>query len=191
MAEKLDARIEKTLDKLRKALIEMMKDESIDSITVTALCRRAGINRNTFYAHFDEPSQLLQNIEDLLLGMMWQTLSQVDTDKLDLKDFVTGILTVIDSNRQLCQVILSPHGRSRNFITRIVGMIQDKTMALWISKGMTREEADITYHYCVSGALGVIENWVNSGFVTDVGHLANMLSDLIEDGQIRNINRYY
>ncbi len=191
MAEKLDARIEKTLDKLRKALIEMMKDESIDSITVTALCRRAGINRNTFYAHFDEPSQLLQNIEDLLLGMMWQTLSQVDTDKLDLKDFVTGILTVIDSNRQLCQVILSPHGRSRNFIARIVGMIQDKTMALWISKGMTREEADITYHYCVSGALGVIENWVNSGFVTDVGHLANMLSDLIEDGQIRNINRYY
>lgn len=191
MAEKLDARIEKTLDKLRKALIEMMKDESIDSITVTALCRRAGINRNTFYAHFDEPSQLLQNIEDLLLGMMWQTLSQVDTDKLDLKDFVTGILTVIDSNRQLCQVILSPHGRSRNFIARIVGMIQDKTMTLWISKGMTREEADITYHYCVSGALGVIENWVNSGFVTDVGHLANMLSDLIEDGQIRNINRYY
>lgn len=191
MAEKLDARIEKTLDKLRKALIEMMKDESIDSITVTALCRRAGINRNTFYAHFDEPAQLLQNIEDLLLGMMWQTLSQVDTDKLDLKDFVTGILTVIDSNRQLCQVILSPHGRSRNFIARIVGMIQDKTMTLWISKGMTREEADITYHYCVSGALGVIENWVNSGFVTDVGHLANMLSDLIEDGQIRNINRYY
>lgn len=191
MAEKLDARIEKTLDKLRKALIELMKEESIDSITVTALCRKAGINRNTFYAHFGEPVELLQNIEDSLLGRMWQTLSKVDTDALDLKNFVTGILTVINCNRETCQVILSPHGRSRNFINRIVGMLQEKTTVLWISKGMTAEEADITYHYCVSGALGVIESWVNSGYVTEVNHLANMLSDLIEDGQIRNINRYY
>ena len=60
-----------------------MKEESIDSITVTALCRKAGINRNTFYAHFGEPVELLQNIEDSLLGRMWQTLSKVDTDALE------------------------------------------------------------------------------------------------------------
>ncbi len=189
MSEKTDARIAKTTDKLRKALLELMTAQPVDSITVTSLCKAAGINRNTFYAHYNEPVDLLNEIENGLLSIMWNTLSQVDASMLDIKAFVRSIIHTIASYKDVCYVILSDHG-NRHFVSQIVDMLHDKTTGIWIQKGMTEEEADVTYHYCVAGALGVIENWVKSGYKIGSDELADMLSDLIESGQIRNISRY-
>ena len=107
MSEKTDARIAKTTDKLRKALLELMTAQPIDSITVTSLCKAAGINRNTFYAHYNEPVDLLNEIENGLLSIMWNTLSQVDASMLDIKAFVRSIIHTIASYKDVCYVILS------------------------------------------------------------------------------------
>ena len=120
---------------------------------------------------------------------MWNTLSQVDASMLDIKAFVRSIIHTIASYKDVCYVILSDHG-NRHFVSQIVDMLHDKTTGIWLQKGMTEEEADVTYHYCVAGALGVIENWVKSGYKIGSDELADMLSDLIESGQIRNISRY-
>lgn len=37
---------------LQQALVELLEEEHLSSITVTALCARADVNRSTFYAHY-------------------------------------------------------------------------------------------------------------------------------------------
>lgn len=189
MEGKVDARILKTREKLKKALLELMKDNAVETINVTTLCRKAGVNRNTFYAHYLDPIDLLKEIESELLESMWNTLSQVDTSTLDLRTFINSILYTINDNRELCYLILSPRG-GRHFVNTIVTMLRDKAVASWRLKGMTEEEADYTYHYCVGGALGVIESWAMGGYRVEVAVLGDMLSGLIENGRIRNIRRY-
>lgn len=190
MNGKTDARIVKTMEKLKGSLLTLMKDHSIDSISVTCLCKAAGINRNTFYAHYREPVDLLMEIENGLLGEMMQTLGKLESVEVgNIYSFVIPILETITKNSDICQIILSDHG-NRHFINKIVEMLKGPTTRAWVEKGLTEQEADVSYHYCVGGALSVIENWVKSGYETDAHTLGNMLGDLIESGQIRNIKRY-
>lgn len=51
---KCDARIEKTKLALTKAFGELLREKSIEKITINELCNKAEINRITFYNHFSD-----------------------------------------------------------------------------------------------------------------------------------------
>ncbi|WP_231392051.1 TetR/AcrR family transcriptional regulator [Paenibacillus sp. HGH0039] len=67
-----DLRVIKTKKALHQALLALLKTQSLEAITVSALCREAAVNRGTFYLHytdigalFDEHLHfLLQDLED-------------------------------------------------------------------------------------------------------------------------------
>ena len=44
-------------------LIQMMQEKPIDEISVSELCRRAGINRTTFYRYYTIPRDILSDIQ--------------------------------------------------------------------------------------------------------------------------------
>lgn len=51
---KKDLRIIKTEDSLRKALLKLLKTKTLETITISELCRLAQINRGTFYLHYQD-----------------------------------------------------------------------------------------------------------------------------------------
>ena len=57
-------RAQYTKTALRRALLTLMLEKSVDRITVKELCTAADINRGTFYAHYATPEQLLAQIEN-------------------------------------------------------------------------------------------------------------------------------
>ena len=59
---KNNQRISLTKQLLQDALLRLMKNRRIQEITVAELCREAGINRSTFYRHYDIPSAVLEDI---------------------------------------------------------------------------------------------------------------------------------
>lgn len=54
-----DPRIAKTDEALVAALMDLVATSPWDRVTVAALCRRARVHRATFYAHFEDKSDLL------------------------------------------------------------------------------------------------------------------------------------
>ena len=52
MEKKENQRITLTKRLLQEALLLMLRDESINKISVRDLCEKAGINRTTFYNHY-------------------------------------------------------------------------------------------------------------------------------------------
>lgn len=53
----------------KNALMDLLKEKgSVAKISVIELCDRAELNRSTFYAHYDEPNDLLMEIETELLN---------------------------------------------------------------------------------------------------------------------------
>lgn len=53
----------------KNALMDLLKEKgSVAKISVRELCERAELNRSTFYAHYDEPNDLLMEIETELLN---------------------------------------------------------------------------------------------------------------------------
>ncbi len=58
---KEDLRVIKTLDSIDRSLLENLKKMPFNKITVEALCSKARINRTTFYKHYSDKYELLDN----------------------------------------------------------------------------------------------------------------------------------
>ena len=64
----MDQRIENTKKDIRSALIRLSAAKPYPDITVKELCAVAGVNRSTFYAHYKNTREVLEDIEKRALG---------------------------------------------------------------------------------------------------------------------------
>ena len=49
-----------TAEKMDAALMEILKTKSFEYITVSEICKKAGVNRSTFYLHYENTKDLLE-----------------------------------------------------------------------------------------------------------------------------------
>lgn len=68
MAHKENQRIALTRRLLQEGLLRLLSHEKLEDISVTALCKEAGINRATFYNHYSSPTALLEEMEAQLVS---------------------------------------------------------------------------------------------------------------------------
>ena len=67
-----DPRSLRTVSALQEALRDLVRDRPLDAITVSELCRAAGVRRTTYYTHFDGiPDQLTA----MLIGPVAEAMS--------------------------------------------------------------------------------------------------------------------
>ncbi|MDE5715436.1 MAG: TetR/AcrR family transcriptional regulator [Anaeroplasmataceae bacterium] len=92
---KEDFRIIKTKNKLKKALLELLEQETFEKINVTKICLKAQVNRVTFYSHYQDKYDLFQKcLEDFKVKIM-QSISKVSFNNLNSIDaflYVTKII---------------------------------------------------------------------------------------------------
>ena len=60
----LDRRTRHTIAAIKKAFFELFKETGFAKITVADICRRANINRGTFYLHFEDKYALVDALID-------------------------------------------------------------------------------------------------------------------------------
>lgn len=85
-----------TKEKLRLALVMLLKDTSFEQVTVANLCRESGVSRITFYAYYDDKFQLAGEIFSELFqdaSVIFQTLQAANNPS--------------DSPEQSCRNLLS------------------------------------------------------------------------------------
>ncbi len=52
-----------TKQHIRGALIQLLLEEKFETISVSKLCQRAGINRGTFYLHYLDKYDLIETLK--------------------------------------------------------------------------------------------------------------------------------
>jgi len=89
-----------TAVKMNHALISLLKKKPFEYITVSEICKTAGVNRSTFYLHYETISDLLDETVRYLLN---DFRSYFSTDTFDL--------TVCDKNELvfICDKYLIPY----------------------------------------------------------------------------------
>ena len=56
-----------TAKKMDKALITLLEEKSFGYITVSEICKKAGVNRSTFYLHYENTVDLLNETLRVLM----------------------------------------------------------------------------------------------------------------------------
>lgn len=97
MAQKENQRITLTKKLLQEGLLRLLEQKSLDKISVTELCRESGINRATFYNHYNSPHDLLTSIEAKLVTGLKEIINSPKTAD-NLHDHLEALCTYFYDN---------------------------------------------------------------------------------------------
>ena len=100
MADKTDLRVARTRTAIKEAFEALVLENSLDRITVKALTEHAGINRKTFYLHYETIESLYDEIlteimDDDLYEVFYELTSGMRTDTDPLAFLFLAIIIVV------------------------------------------------------------------------------------------------
>lgn len=178
--EKADHRVRYTKMVIKNSLLELMRERSISKVTVTDICKKANINRNTFYSHYANQFELLSNIEDELYEEIRQvvehTMNLEASEKLSYE-----ICKYIKANRNICEVLFSENG-DKDFLERILYISHDFNIEKWKKeeKHIDQKLFDNWYTFTAYGSMAVIKKWVKSGMKESPSKIAAFIDKATE-----------
>ena len=159
----MDLRIVKTKRKLQKSLIQLLREKSILDISVSELCRTASVDRNTFYSHYD-------NISDLKNEMLDNYMKEV-TEQIRQKapSFSMEELLV-----ETCRLIYNHHGLTELLYQNLLGTTDLLDMINTCNSvvlpllaaahpNVDGEKLSIANRFATGGATLLIIDWFRSG----------------------------
>lgn len=185
-----DKRILKTRKKLKDAFMTLALEKEITAISVSDLTNAAGINRSTFYLHYDGVKAVISEIDkeiDNKVCMLIDRFTILDIHKSAYTLF-ENLTTALDGNKIKKNYILYSKN-APDVVKKIKRMLIDKSAAALTAAFPALNYEDIKYRL-IFAAGGIIDAYVAWSYeenktisleeiVTTVGELVeNIIKDI-------------
>ncbi|WP_010531337.1 TetR/AcrR family transcriptional regulator [Lentibacillus jeotgali] len=182
MNEKLDRRKKYTRMVLKDSLITLLKTKQISAITVKEICGEADINRSTFYSHYHDQFDLLEQIEEELIADLNTYLDQYNFEQeAEALKMTEKLLEYVISKRDICQTLLSGSG-DQSFERRVMDVTRTFLIKSWINNNEV--DPDISEYagtFVISGSIYVIKHWL----ANDMDKSPKQIAELINSFRFR------
>jgi AcrR family transcriptional regulator len=165
---------------LKDSFIKLLEKKDISKISIKEICEDADINRATFYAHYNDQYDFMKRIQDDLLENIENYLTVYTKNEPPTipVDSVEHIFEYIKENARLCKLLLSDRG-DLNFQKRVLMLVYEKNMIDLIRNGVTsKEDAEYTFAFILTGCVGVIQKWLNDDMVKSPRYMAEIIIKL-------------
>lgn len=181
-----DARVRYTKKVIRDAFLSLLREKNVRQITVTELCALADINRATFYKHYRDVFDLLEQIEAEALEYLRDTARQVQ-GKDAMGRFVRLLERAREHHKEFA-VIASENG-DPHFSRRVSVCLYEaaRSAVLRNLPAGTEEEKTMTCRFLEGGGSGVLDFWLCGGMRQEPEEVARFifcLSRTVIQGQI-------
>ncbi|MEQ3167264.1 TetR/AcrR family transcriptional regulator [Mediterraneibacter gnavus] len=185
MEKKVDRRVIKTRRQLKKGLAALMKEKSVNQITVKELVEEVDINRSTFYLHFKDIQDLLREIEENMEAQIKRAIEEhpIVSGNENAFYFIEDMFRVLDEEREISKALIGPNG-DMGFIHRIERIIKENSRGT-LEKMFPGKKEDLKYFYafCLSGCLGLVKVWLNEGEEKSPEEMAQMTFSMIANAK--------
>ena len=142
---------------IKDALISLMDEKDFSKITISDICNRADVNRSTFYSHYTDTKQVLNEIEDDILSR----LPVVEDNSSDLLLAIGNILSFVKDNSDLISIMMIKR-KDTGFVEKLIGSVFEHYEHLSYADDETRTR--LNYIFCVNGIIGIVKEWISSDF---------------------------
>ena len=158
----MNQRIRLTIQLLEEALLKLLQEKTIYDISIKELCDVAGINRSTFYKHFNSQFDLLMYMEDKFMEEIGECLKSYG-QKISLNKRLIKILDLIKDNLSFTKLLLN-NNIDPEFATKlfkkpdIVDVINNDNIFTYTDPKM-KQYAVI---FKMEGCFSVLKSWINN-----------------------------
>ncbi len=178
---KTDLRVLKTRKAIKDAFLKLIQTKGYDRITIQDIADEAMINRNTFYLHYVDKFDLMEN---LCKDSIDQLNVCINLEINDIDEISEGLFTsilmetfkVIEADIEFFKVMLSENGYP-NFANHLKEALKNLMLA-GLEKYTSEYKMDVALEYMISGLVGAICMWISHSEELQITEVIEQLSDI-------------
>lgn len=169
-----------------EALLQLLEHKDFDYITVKEVCQKAGVNRSTFYLHYENMTDLLQESHDYILQQFNSKYDNVAIDKnyiltcpleelyLIKPKYLVPYLEFIKEHKK---VFLTMVNKPTTFAVDkyFDKMYEEVFYPILMRFGVPEKERRYLMAFCLSGIHSIIIQWVKNSCQDEVSFVADFI----------------
>ncbi len=179
--QKTDRRSRKTRAALTEALLDLMAEKPLRSITVTELTRTADVNRATFYVHYQDVFDMFEHVKaeifQICIDLIDSHAAEIAAD--DFEPLLLDLFEYSSTNENLLSLALSENGDGAMF-SELTDVLHSRCIAAArpfdtlqrdsALKGVVRENealceqlCELQFQYIAGGVASILRSWLAGG----------------------------
>lgn len=191
--ENMDKRIKKTKKRIKEALFKFAIIKGMENVSVQDIINEAEINRATFYYHYKDKFELLNEIVDETLKGLVNDLV-IPTQFISFEDIiyppVLALFEHVEKHAKVYKIILSNNGLPeirwkmldiiKQSVQNNIAQSQEHKLEINLDKWFLEN--------VVAGSLvALIVDWVENGFPNKASFMAEQMALMLTEGVYKKI----
>ena len=187
-----------TAIKMDEALITLLEKKDFEYITIKEICDTAGVNRSTFYLHYENTSDLLKEttryiidkhlayyeIDQKRISLQFETCKREELLFISVK-YLVPYLTFIKDNQRLFKVSIK-HFNSLN-MDEVYGRMFEHIFNPILERFLVPEkERAYVMKFYLTGVFAIVMEWLDKNCSDDIKTVIKVITDCVM-GE-RNVN---
>lgn len=184
-----------TAARMDAALLELLEKKDLEYITVKEICERAGVNRSTFYLHYESVGDLIAECVEYTNRQFLEyirgdhdgfikNIRDCPTEELYLitPEYLIPYLNNIKKNQRLFQTMLKNASalRLEDSYLRLFRYVFTPILDRYQVPGESREYMMAFY---IHGLIAIITEWLKKDCRDSVGHIISVMQQCILPGR--------
>lgn len=180
-----------------EALLKLLENKNYEFITVKELCTKAGVNRSTFYLHYETMNDLLlESIEYITEQMNNKFQNSVTIDKNIIADSSLDELILITP--EYLQLYLEFVKDNKKFFAAVIAqpiafrcdqifnsLYNDIFTPIMLRYGISEQDRKYTLEFYIKGIYAVIVAWIKNDCKDEIEHIADLIIKLVKPHQMQ------
>lgn len=185
--KRVDPRVIRTRNYLREAMLKLLQEKSYTSITVNDITDTAGLNRATFYLHYDGKEVLLIDSLESKFDELVAEIDQYLGEKSFLDDTYPqfALFQHVLNNEKLYRVLLSETGPGfmmQRMIDYIASFGYDRSPVIEDDSSPFAKEVSMVSHQVAGSLFALLRWWLNNDMPYSPQEMAEISRKLTFDG---------
>ena len=180
-----------TATKMDEALITLLETKDFEYITIKEICNTAGVNRSTFYLHYENTSDLLKETTRYIIDKHF-SYYKMDKEQMSLKfasckreallfitdEYLTPYLTFIKENRRLFKVCIKQF-HSMNMDEVYKRMFEHIFSPILYRFSVPEAEHSYVMKFYLTGVFAVVMEWLDKNCTDDINTVIKVIIDCV------------
>ena len=179
MKKSRDIRVVRTQTALLIALEELLKTKKLSAITITDLCLEAKINRNTFYYHYNNIFEFLNEHKQIVID----DLSEIpDVSKTHNRRNLIEVFKILKYHPHFLNILISPNC-DLDFFNEIFSVASRKiSIFVPINENELTRKEQLLCSYSNAGCNAIITSWILNGMTEAPEEISDIIWESSKKG---------
>lgn len=181
---------ESTRKDIIDAFWSLYQVKDISKISVKEICEIAGYHRTTFYDHFTDVYDVLNQLELLLLPPFELIIEELNQSKecIDFNPIFEQFLSILAQNKEYLSIIVGKR-RDPYFQDRIKQIIRPIFLKHFKANQLPDTYSSYLFEYHISAVFGLVTFWFQNGEELSKEELMRLLYLISDNGIFYMIDR--